>query len=103
MKNVNNFQIAKFQPQGAAWHLIDFLPISAWHCLQKKCVIICIYLRTSDRHFGDQGNVRHLTSMLLKCDLVQTLNNSRNPSFRIFAAGKASFVMSFNTVSITVL
>ena len=53
-------------------------------------VIICIYLRTTNRHFRDQGNVRHLTSKLLKCDLVQTLNTFRNPSLRIFAAGKAS-------------
>ena len=29
MKNVNNFQIAKVQPQGVAQHLLDFLPISA--------------------------------------------------------------------------
>ena len=31
--NVNNFQIAKVQPQGVAWH---FLPISAWRCLEKN-------------------------------------------------------------------
>ena len=55
-------------------------------------LIICIYLRTTDRHFRDQGNVHHLTSKLLKCNLVQTLNTSRNPSLRIFAAGKASLV-----------
>ena len=36
--------------------------------------VTCIYLRTSDRHFRDQGNMRHPTSKLLKCDLVQTLN-----------------------------
>ena len=33
MKNVNNFQIAKVQPQGVAQHLPDFLPILVWHCL----------------------------------------------------------------------
>ena len=32
--------------------------------------IICIYLRTSDRHFRHQGNVRHSASELLKCVLV---------------------------------
>ena len=53
-------------------------------------VIIFIYLRTTDRHFRDQGNVRHPTSKLLTCDLLQTLNTFRNPSLRIFAAGKAS-------------
>ena len=37
-------------------------------------LIICIYLRTTDRHFREQGNVHHPTSKLLKCDLVQTLN-----------------------------
>ena len=43
-------------------------------------VIICIYLRTTDRHLCDQGNVRHPTSKLLKYDLVQKLNTFRNPS-----------------------
>ena len=31
--NVNNFQTAKLQPEGVAQHLLDFLSISAWHCL----------------------------------------------------------------------
>ena len=55
-------------------------------------VIICIYLRTTDRHLRDPGNVRHRTSKLLICDLVQTVNTFRNPSLWIFAAGKASLV-----------
>ena len=29
MKNVNNFQAAKVQPQGVALHLLDFLLISS--------------------------------------------------------------------------
>ena len=33
MKNVNNFQIAKVQLQGVAYHLLDFLPVSAGRCL----------------------------------------------------------------------
>ena len=60
----------------------------------RNPVIICLYLRTSDRHFRDQGNDRHPTSKLLKCELVQTLNTFWNPSLRIFAAGKASLVPS---------
>ena len=56
-------------------------------------IIISTYLRTTDRHFRDQRNVCHLTSKLLKYDLVQTLNTFGNPSLRIFAAGKASLVM----------
>ena len=55
-------------------------------------VIICTYLSTTDRHFRDQGNVRHPNSKLLKCDLVQTLNTVQNPSLRDFAAEKASLV-----------
>ena len=51
-------------------------------------VIICIYLRTTDRHFRDQGNVRHATSKLLKCDFVQALNTFRNPSVRIMLPGR---------------
>ena len=49
--------------------------------------IICVYFRTTNRHFRDQGNVPHPTSKLLKCDL--------NPSLRIFAAGKACLVFLF--------
>ena len=30
MKNVNNFQIGKVQPQDVAWPLVYFLPISVW-------------------------------------------------------------------------
>ena len=32
------------------------------------------FLRTTDRHFLDQGNARHPTSKFLKCDLVETLH-----------------------------
>ena len=28
MENVNNFEVAKVQPQGVAYHLLDFLPVS---------------------------------------------------------------------------
>ena len=57
-------------------------------------LIIFIYLRTTDRYFHDQGNVRHPISKLPKCDLTQTLNTFWNPSLRIYAAGKASLVLS---------
>ena len=53
--------------------------------------IICIYLRTTDKHFRNQGNVCHLSSMLLKCDLVQTLNTFWGPSLWIFAAGLCKY------------
>ena len=53
--------------------------------------IICIYLRTTDKHFRNQGNVRHLSSKLLKCDLVQTLNTFWGPSLWIFAAGLCKY------------
>ena len=55
-------------------------------------VIIWIYLRITDKHFHDQGNVRHPSSKLLKCDSVQTWNTFRNDSLRIFAAANASLV-----------
>ena len=58
-------------------------------------LIICIYLMTNDKHFRDQGNVCHLASKLLKCDLVQKLNTFRNSSLRIFAAGKVSLVSNY--------
>ena len=46
-------------------------------------VTTCMYLRTTNRHFRDQGNVRHPTSNLLKCDLVQVVNTFRNPYFNM--------------------
>ena len=55
-------------------------------------LIIFIYLRTTDKHFRDQGNVRHPISKLIKCDLVLTLNTFQNPSLLIFTVGKASLV-----------
>ena len=45
-------------------------------------VIIFIYLRTTDIFV----TVCHPASKLLKCDLVQTLNNFWNPFLRSFAA-----------------
>ena len=39
MKNVNNFQLAKVQPQGVAEHWLDFLPMSVWR--------IYIYIHTN--------------------------------------------------------
>ena len=62
-------------------------------------VISCIYLRATDSHFPDQGKVCQPTSKLLKRDLVQTLNTFRNPSLRIFAAGK-HFLSSLYSVII---
>ena len=45
--------------------------------------VICIYLRTTEKHFCDQVKVRYPTSKLPKWDLLQTLDTFRNPSFRI--------------------
>ena len=59
-------------------------------------LIICMFLRTNDKHFRDQGNVRHPNSKLIKCNLVQRLNTFQNPSLRIFAVGKASLVTKTN-------
>ena len=56
-------------------------------------LIICIYLRITDRHFCNQRNVHHLTSKLLKCGIVQTLSTFRNPSLPSFAARKALFLI----------
>ena len=55
-------------------------------------LIICIYLKTTNKHFRDQENVRHPASKLLKYDLIQTLITFWNPSLRTFAAGKVSLV-----------
>ena len=59
-------------------------------------VIICVYSKTTDRHYCDHGNVRRPNSKLQKCDLVQTLNTLRNPSLQIFASRKASLVFNKN-------
>ena len=60
------------------------------YLVSSDSVIICIYIKTNSRHFSDQGNV---ISKLLKCDLIQTLNNFWNPSLQIFAAGILSLVL----------
>ena len=56
-------------------------------CFTKCLFRLFICLRTIDRQFCDQGNIRHSTLKLLKCDLIQTLNTFWNPSMQIFAAG----------------
>ena len=63
-------------------------------------VIICVYLRTTDRHFCDEGNVRLPASNLLKYDLVQSLNIFRNPDLWNFAARKAPLVIFVNFLPI---
>ena len=54
----------------------------------KDPQISCIYLKTTNRHFRDQGNVHHPTLKLLKSDLVQTLNNFRTNLCGFFLPGK---------------
>ena len=51
-------------------------------------VILCVYLRTIDRHFSYQGNVGHPTSELLKIDLVQTLDAFRNSLCDFLLSGR---------------
>ena len=61
----------------------------AWRHLNTMTdpVIICIYLRITERHFRDQGNVHYST----KSNLVQT-STFWNTSLQIFTARSASFV-----------
>ena len=46
MNKVHNFQIAKIQPQGVAWLLLDFLPISAAGVAYKVMLLrkACIWV-----------------------------------------------------------
>ena len=73
-----------------------------------ESVIICIYLRnsqrkflskkTTDRHFRKQSNVRHPISKLLKCDLVQNLNIFRGHSLQFLvdkSLGEFYFILLF--------
>ena len=63
-------------------------------------LIICVYLRTTNRNFHDQKNFRHPTLKLLIWDLVQTLNIFQNPSLRIFVAGKVSLAFLSNGIAL---
>ena len=46
MKKANNFQITTFQAQGVALFLLAFLPILAWRCLRKCCLLKkCVYFK----------------------------------------------------------
>ena len=67
------------------WFLSFERPINYLHLYRNHR-----HLRTTD--FRDQVNVRHLTSKLLKCGLVQALSILWNLSSWIFATGKASLV-----------
>ena len=72
-KHLNTMVLNNFENLNSISNNHDFLVLT-------ELVIICIYLRTTDKHFRDQENVCHPTSELLKCDLVQT-----NLSKSIFA------------------
>ena len=49
---------------------------NTWFLSLDDPVIICIYLKTTDRHCLDQKNIRHSTSKLLKDDFVQNFQNT---------------------------
>ena len=49
---------------------------NTWFLSLDDPVIICIYLKTTDRHCLDQKNIRHPTSKLLKDYFVQTFQNT---------------------------
>ena len=49
---------------------------NTWFLSLDDPVIICIYLKTTDRHCLDQKNIRHSTSKLLKDDFVQDFQNT---------------------------
>ena len=58
-------------------------------------LIICIYLRTTDRQFCDQRNVRLPDSKLLKYDLVQTLNTLNTLLCEFLLPGRHLFHLIF--------
>ena len=45
-KRVKNFQKVKVRPQGAASLLLNFLPISAWHCQGSTVTLKLPYMMT---------------------------------------------------------
>ena len=51
MINVNNFQIAKVQSQCAAYHLLDFLPVSAWRSYESVPIKRSMYPGVSGKYF----------------------------------------------------
>ena len=59
----------------------------------KDPLISCIYLKTTNGHFRDQGNVHHPSLKLLKPDLVQTLNTFRTNLCGFFLPGKHLFYL----------
>ena len=77
-RHLNTMLLTNFENLNSMWNIFqethDFLVLTD-----------PLIIRTNDCHFRDQGNVRHPTSKLLKCDLVQTLTTFWN-LFGIFLA-----------------
>ena len=61
-RHLNTMIVTNFKNLNSIWNI--FQEIHHFLVLTEP-VIICIYLRTIDRHFCNQGNVRHPTSKLL--------------------------------------
>ena len=68
MKRPNNFQIAKVQPRGIAQLLLDFMPVSAWRCLQKCCLYKKAYSSLENTSGAIKIRDSHLTGKVAnKC------------------------------------
>ena len=70
------------------WKFLNIFQETHDFLILTDSVIICIYLKTTERHFRNQGNIRHPTSKLLKWDSAQTLDTFRNPSLQILLPGR---------------
>ena len=75
----------------------SFIIYISWRRSQPKFSV-----KNTEKRFLDQGNAHALinSSKLLKWDLVYLLNTLGDPSLRIFAAGKASFVVNKSKATI---
>ena len=58
---------------------------------------ICIYLRTTDRHLRDQGNVRHPTSKILKCDFDDFCCRESIPCFLFVSSNMVILKFAFSS------
>ena len=92
MKHVNNFQIAKVQPQGVAYQLHDLLLISVWCYLQKKSAYSLNSMKINYNAFAFSQKQKTSKKERRYEKVTVLLNDRSSRLWRLFICCKTKFL-----------
>ena len=92
MKHVNNFQIAKVQPQGVAYQLHDLLLISVWCYLQKKSAYSLNSMKINYNAFAFSQKQKMWKKERRHEKVTVLLNDRSSRLWRLFICCKTKFL-----------